>query len=127
MGIERTVQDAPRPERAQNRRDERNQFSLKFIYPPQSLSKIAIVLRQLGGYVKESSWLATACVSQASPRRKIRASVMALIWRISLRMESCAAPSTRTSETASAPRVASRLPKAKVAMLTPRRPSVLPT
>lgn len=61
------------------------------------------------------------------PSCKSRATVIAGIPRIALRIESDTSPSNRTSDTASAPLVASLRPRANVAMFTPMLPSVDPT
>ena len=61
------------------------------------------------------------------PRCRSLASVMAGIARMGSRIALDTSPSTRTSETASAPRFASRRPRAKVAIFTPCFPSVVPT
>src|SRR5579872_3497092 len=68
-----------------------------------------------------------AANAYALPRWSSFAPVTAGIPRIGSRMDSDTSPSRRTSETASAPRVWSRLPSANVAMFTPCLPSVEPT
>ncbi len=63
---------------------------------------------------------------QDLPKCSSRACVMAEFARIGSRIEADTSPSSRTRETASAPRLASRRPSAKVAMFTPSFPSVVP-